>query len=375
MTATKKINIKEKVKKESKTPKLVTSLKIPKTNWELENFLKECTITKDDLKESFLEWKELAAIYNEHKRRMKNLNEASKYFAERLRTVKTVHTIRYRIKSPKNLVKKIIRKNIETKKKRIDFYNYKNEITDLIGLRALHLFKEDWKSIHDFIINEWELNENPIAYIREGDRKAWIEQFEKNGCTIKKHPRNYRSIHYIAKSKPSKITLVAEIQVRTIFEEGWSEIDHRINYPHTCSPIAIFFLDIFNRLAGSSDEMGSFLNQLVQDIIIRDATISKLALEKNKALKNVENLVGKLEMSENIKNKLEAELNNLRLKENLTQSLAFGVEDKPTETQEELFKIMELKENICKICRKKYIPSSFTYQYLKICPDCMKKYF
>jgi len=41
----------------------------------------------------------------------------------------------------------------------------------------------------------------------------------------------YTSIHYVV--KPRKDSEVScEIQVRTLFEEIWGEIDHAINYPH-----------------------------------------------------------------------------------------------------------------------------------------------
>ena len=56
---------------------------------------------------------------------------------------------------------------------------------------------------------------------------------------------------------------IAEIQVRTIFEEGWSEIDHKIRYPYDAdNPVLGQFLVVFNRLAGSADEMGSFVKLL-----------------------------------------------------------------------------------------------------------------
>ena len=40
----------------------------------------------------------------------------------------------------------------------------------------------------------------------------------------------YTSIHYVVKPK-SDSNICCEIQVRTLFEEIWGEIDHTINYP------------------------------------------------------------------------------------------------------------------------------------------------
>jgi putative GTP pyrophosphokinase len=137
----------------------------------------------------------------------------------------------------------------------------------LIGLRALHLFKEEWHIIHKYIKTNWDLNGNPIANYREGDTESYVKKFEEEGCDIKKHKFGYRSIHYIVETKPAKNKYFAEIQVRTIFEEAWSEIDHRIRYPYD-QENRIFgqFVLILNRLAGSADEMGSFILNLQHEL-------------------------------------------------------------------------------------------------------------
>ena len=43
---------------------------------------------------------------------------------------------------------------------------------------------------------------------------------------------------YIVKPNNSKSDITCEIQVRTLFEEIWGEIDHTINYPHETESIA-----------------------------------------------------------------------------------------------------------------------------------------
>jgi len=35
-------------------------------------------------------------------------------------------------------------------------------------------------------------------------------------------------VHYLLVMQPTKQRYLCELQVRTIFEEGWSEVDHRI---------------------------------------------------------------------------------------------------------------------------------------------------
>jgi putative GTP pyrophosphokinase len=41
----------------------------------------------------------------------------------------------------------------------------------------------------------------------------------------------YTSVHYVVASN-SRTTVTCEIQVRTLMEEVWGEVDHSINYPH-----------------------------------------------------------------------------------------------------------------------------------------------
>jgi ppGpp synthetase/RelA/SpoT-type nucleotidyltranferase len=50
-------------------------------------------------------------------------------------------------------------------------------------------------------------------------------------------PSFYTSVHYvILANRKTKIT--CEIQVRTLTEELWGEIDHLINYPHKTKILA-----------------------------------------------------------------------------------------------------------------------------------------
>lgn len=107
------------------------------------------------------------------------------------------------------------------------------------------------------------MREEAVIYIREGDATPQI--MTDRGCRAAIHEAGYRSIHYIIESQPGKKKLSAEIQVRTIFQEGWSEIDHRVRYPDYSDNEHIgVFLDLFNGLAGSADEMGSFVKDLVR---------------------------------------------------------------------------------------------------------------
>jgi len=193
------------------------------------------------------------------------LQTTATYVVERLQTVPAVHSLKSRIKDAEHLVAKIIRKKCEGHDIAVDCTTYEESITDLVGVRVLHLFKDDWRPIHDFVNTTWELHEKPIAYVRDGDGDPL--GFADAGCRVETHRFGYRSIHYVIKSQPAKCIRLVELQVRTIFEEGWSEIDHKVRYPRQSDdPQLAFFLTIFNRLAGSADEMGTFTQILATNL-------------------------------------------------------------------------------------------------------------
>jgi len=237
-------------------------------NEDLNNFLATFNISGQDFESTKLKWEDLQAIKKDYKKIKKELYIIAGYIEEKLHALDVVHSVRYRIKDPDHLLAKIIRKKIKDPKREITIHNYKASITDLIGTRAIHLFKEDWVFIHKFIEDNWDLLEQPLAYIREGDTGTFVDEYKKYKCNIELHPHGYRSIHYLVQSRLGRNPYIAEIQVRTIFEEGWSEIDHTIKYPNNIvDPLLDKFLDTFNVLAGNSDQMGSFVRRLKDDLL------------------------------------------------------------------------------------------------------------
>lgn len=222
---------------------------------------------------------EIAKDYEIHKNDL--LDEAS-YIANKLQRCDGVHTVRSRIKDTSHLIEKIIRKwecdEISPKYDAISKDNYKNIISDLIGVRAIYLFKNDWEMVHKHILSRWQVAEPVVIYHRSGDDLLKYEQYED--CQTQVHNKGYRSIHYIIPAtKIDGQQVNCEVQTRTIFEEGWSEIDHKVRYPSFSDDIYLQeFLNIFNRIAGSADEMGNFVNSL------RELVQLNQFLEDNKRL-------------------------------------------------------------------------------------------
>ena len=56
---------------------------------------------------------------------------------------------------------------------------------------------------------------------REGDEGDVVESYTNNGCDVEQHVSGYRSLHYIISTQPTLRKVISEIQVRTIFEEGF----------------------------------------------------------------------------------------------------------------------------------------------------------
>jgi putative GTP pyrophosphokinase len=105
-------------------------------------------------------------------------------------------------------------------------------INDLVGVRVLHLYQDQFPRIHETIQDQvsradWALHEPPVAYTWDQECSDF---YKSHGLETELKPSHYTSIHYVVKPRMDS-PLSCEIQVRTLFEEAWGEIDHTINYP------------------------------------------------------------------------------------------------------------------------------------------------
>lgn len=145
---------------------------------------------------------------------------------------KCIHSIKSRKKDASHLRDKLIRK--KSCGDTITKDTLLNEVTDLIGVRILHLHLKQFPIIHKEImrnINElkdWKLVEKPIAYSWDPDNCAFFKKLE---IETRINESYYTSVHYVIKPNNERNIAFCEIQVRTLFEEIWGEISHTINYP------------------------------------------------------------------------------------------------------------------------------------------------
>jgi len=264
-----------------------------------EDFLRKYKISEEYLEDNNIDWEDLNEIYIDYNNYKANYETQAELIANILRGNKHVHSVKTRAKDSEHLLEKIIRKTPDRRAKygkdfKFTVDNYRDEITDLLGIRVIHIFKEDWEEIHDFITKMWNVNEI-VANVREGDN---TKKFEALGIAVRSRISGYRSVHYVIESYPTNQKIIAEVQVRTIFEEGYGEIDHQLRYSHDEIPEVLQLnLLLLNRIAGSSDEMASLINMINKSFEdIKEGYEEKLSEKDKKILK----LKEKISNSENI---------------------------------------------------------------------------
>ena len=125
------------------------------------------------------------------------------------------HSIESRVKSTESFGKKAARDK---------YSDPVNQITDLTGIRIITLFEKEIHQISDIIKELFK-----IDYARSEDKSDLLDA-DKMG---------YKSIHYIAELSQKKIRetrlqnfagLKFEIQIRSILQHAWAEIEHDRNY-------------------------------------------------------------------------------------------------------------------------------------------------
>ena len=279
-----------------------------------DEFLKEYNIDEKFLIDNNIDWNELDKIYNDYSMYRKSYETQANLISNILREHKKVHSVKARVKDENHLIEKIIRKTEDRRRKygqdfNFTVENYKDEITDLVGIRVIHIFKEDWEEIHNFITNMWNVREI-VANVREGDT---TKKFDEQGIAVRSRPSGYRSVHYLIESYPTNKKLITEVQVRTIFEEGYGEIDHQLRYSHENIPELLGQnLMLLNRIAGSSDEMASLINMLSQSIQEVENNCKEKIKEKDMKIQNIkEKISSKDYIDDEDKKSLIAEIDNI----------------------------------------------------------------
>ena len=152
-----------------------------------------------------------------------------------------VHSTKGRLKDIDHLERKLRLKMIEAKEKKKKFpiteANLLYRINDLAGFRILHLHTQQIVAIDRELRKV--LKEYRFPLFEQPSARTWDDEsrefFRGVGIRTQTSPRMYTSVHYVVESN-SNTRATCEIQVRTLAEELWGEVDHTMNYPEP-SPI------------------------------------------------------------------------------------------------------------------------------------------
>ncbi len=154
-----------------------------------------------------------------------------------------VHSVKQRMKEPSHLKEKLINKLLQKQKAGEEFDITPDDlllrVNDLGGYRILHLHTRQMGEIDPVLrelldVAQCDLFEPPFAHVWDEETSAY---FESIGIRTEFNPRLYSSVHYVVQPR-SKARVTYEVQVRTLADEIWGEIDHKINYPHAHASLA-----------------------------------------------------------------------------------------------------------------------------------------
>lgn len=198
----------------------------------------------------------------------------------KIASFENVHSYRFRIKKTGSLLAKIIRKGAE-RKTTYTSANYFQKITDLLGIRILYVFKEDYWPVHEQIMNAYEnqLAQDISIKLKEGDDKEMYERLLQEYSNVRvDEDKTYRSIHYTIYAQKNDIDAFprVEIQTRTIFEEGWSEINHKLVYKTGVGNSGLKKTsDVLSSMVGACDTIGMLMKILYDTGIQSDRSKTK----------------------------------------------------------------------------------------------------
>ncbi len=127
-----------------------------------------------------------------------------------------VHAIAYRVKTRKSLIRKLNRPDAS--------YRTLGELTDIAGIRVITYYASDVERVAQIIQREYAIDEENSI-----DKRTLLDP-DRFG---------YLSLHYVVSLRESGrrssrmkslAGLKAEIQIRSILQHAWAEIEHDLGY-------------------------------------------------------------------------------------------------------------------------------------------------
>ncbi|WP_353096510.1 (p)ppGpp synthetase [Tissierella praeacuta] len=169
---------------------------------------------------------ETLELIEERKESIENVaNSLEKFFTDSFFIKDHFLNVNYRIKSPESLREKILRHNFYIKYKTPE--NLLNNLSDLIGFRIECRFIEDENKIYKDIVNLFEIKCENGFYTNHLNSNIMLQleekqpQKQKNGFEIYKIDGKYCK---------DGSCINFELQIKSLVNVFWGEIDHRILY-------------------------------------------------------------------------------------------------------------------------------------------------
>jgi ppGpp synthetase/RelA/SpoT-type nucleotidyltranferase len=163
-----------------------------------------------------------------------------------------------------------------------NFFNPESGVADLAGIRILHIKKGSWKKIHEVLTSHrLLLNSSGRPSVELHWKRAYVKSkdihqyrvvdkkncFEESEIIVK--DTGYSSLHYVFRDITRFLEhgrdLCLECQVRTVFDEGWGEISHELDYPRAGHSIYQGHLAVLNATTAAANEVTAALEAL-QDL-------------------------------------------------------------------------------------------------------------
>ena len=143
-----------------------------------------------------------------------------------------IHFIKYRIKDQQSLADKLRRLAQEDPSLSIDASNLFDRVSDLAGVRIIHLHNDQLVDLHPRVLEI--LDQNQYVRLRDPVAHCWDDEYEalfRNiGLRTKRVDSMYTTVHYDVQASQNP-PITCELQVRSLADEIWGEVSHRVNYP------------------------------------------------------------------------------------------------------------------------------------------------
>lgn len=206
-------------------------------------------------------------ILSEYDKNIKKYNDFKNKLEVLLKELLVINEINYhhiatRVKTKDSLNKKIDKK---------DKYWEINEITDVVGCRIISYFDDDVDQIVEILKKEFDIDEDNSV-----NKKAKIES-DKFG---------YLSYHIVCSLNSTRFNLNEykrykdikfEIQIRTILQHAWAEIEHDIGYKSK-QEIPKIIRRKFSRIAGLLETADESFCEIKQQLKEYNASLKENAI-------------------------------------------------------------------------------------------------